>query len=374
MNRETMERLIAIDARMFEHSGIGTYLRNLLAHLATLENEYVFEVICRRREVLGGFAPARFRFVPAKSPIYSLSEQWEIARLARHAQLLHCPHYNAPLLYRGKLVVTIHDLIHLTDPGVRRTLAARFYARPMFHLVARRADCIIANSEFTKQQIVEHLAVSPSKVSVAYLGVNERFRPHDHHEAFLRAASLLGVSRPYILFVGNLKPHKNLKTLLQAFAQIGAHSDFDLELVILGDDRKWKPGLVGESTRLGLGERVIFARHVPYRDLPCVYAAAEILAMPSLIEGFGLPVLEAMACGTPVVCSRAASLPEVAGDAAEYCEPASVDDLAMALERVLRSSQLQVTLRSKGLERAKLFSWEEFARRHCEVYQEALGT
>jgi glycosyltransferase involved in cell wall biosynthesis len=105
-----------------------------------------------------------------------------------------------------------------------------------------------------------------------------------------------------------------------------------------------------------------------------VYAAAEILVMPSLIEGFGLPVLEAMACGTPVVCSRAASLPEVAGEAAEYFEPASVDDLAMAMERVLRSSQLQVTLRSKGLERAKLFSWEEFARRHCEVYREALGT
>ena len=372
MNREKTERVIAIDARMLEHSGIGTYLRNLLARLAATENEYVFEVICRRREVLGGLPSARFRFVPAQSPIYSLREQWEIARLARHAQLLHSPHYNAPLLLRGKLVVTIHDLIHLTDPSFRRTFAAQFYARPMFHLVARRADYIIANSEFTKQQIVERLAVSPSKVSVAYLGVSERFRPRDHNEAFLRAASLMGVSRPYILFVGNLKPHKNLKTLLRAFAQTCAHSDFDLQLAILGDDRKWKPGLVSESTSLGLAERVIFGSHVPYDDLPWVYAAAEILVMPSLIEGFGLPVLEAMACGTPVVCSRAASLPEVAGDAAEYFEPTSVDDLAMAIERVLRSSQFQVTLRSKGLERARLFSWEEFANRHCEVYREAL--
>jgi glycosyltransferase involved in cell wall biosynthesis len=369
-----MERVIAIDARMLEHSGIGTYLRNLLAQLAALENEYVFEVICRHQEVLGGLPPARFRIVPARSPIYSLSEQWEIARLARHAQLLHSPHYNASLLYRGKLVVTIHDLIHLTDPTFRRTLAARFYARPVFNLVARRADCIIANSEFTKQQIVEHLAVSPSKVSVAYLGVSERFRPHDHNEAFLRASSLLGVSRPYLLFVGNLKPHKNVKSLLEAFAQISAHSDFDLQLVILGDDRKWKPGLVDESRSLGLAERVVFAPRVPFQDLPWVYAAAEILVMPSLVEGFGLPVLEAMASGTPVVCSRVASLPEVAGDAAEYFEPASVDDLAMALERVLRSTQFQATLRSKGLERAKLFSWEEFARRHCEVYREALGT
>jgi glycosyltransferase involved in cell wall biosynthesis len=373
MNREKMERVIAIDARMFEHSGIGTYLRNLLAHLAALENEYVFEVICQRREALDGLPPARFRFVAARSPIYSLSEQWEIARLARHAQLLHSPHYNASLLYRGKLVVTIHDLIHLTDPTFRRTLAARFYARPMFHLVARRADCIIADSEFTKQQIVEHLAVSPSKVSVAYLGASERFSPHDHDEAFLRVSSLLGVTRPYLLFVGNLKPHKNVKTLIQAFAQISAHRDSDLQLAILGDDRKWKADLVDESISLGLSERVIFVPHVTLEDLPWVYAAAEMLVMPSSIEGFGLPVLEAMACGTPVVCSRAASLPEVAGDAAEYFEPASVEDLAMAIERVLRSSQFQATLRSKGLERAKLFSWEQFARRHCEVYREALG-
>jgi len=368
-----MERLIAVDARMVDNSGIGTYIRNLLAHLAALENKYVFEVICRRREVLDGLPSARFRFVPARSPIYSLSEQWEIARLARHAQLLHSPHYNAPLLYRGKLVVTIHDLIHLTDPTFRRTLAARFYARPMFNLVARRADRIIANSEFTKQQIVERLAVSPSKVTVAYLGVSERFRPHDHHEAFFRVSPLLDVTRPYILFVGNLKPHKNVKTLIRAFAQICAHGDFDFQLAILGDDRKWKPGLVLESTRLGLAERVRFVPHVPYQDLPWVYAAAEILVMPSSIEGFGLPVLEAMASGTPVVCSRAGSLPEVAGDAAEYCEPASADDLAIAIERVLRSSQLQATLRSKGLERVKCFCWEEFARRHCEVYREALG-
>ena len=373
MNREKMERVIAIDARMLEHSGIGTYLRNLLTQLAAYENEYVFEVITRRREVLRDLPANRFRFVAARSAIYSLSEQWEIARLARHAQILHSPHYNASLLYRGKLVVTIHDLIHLTDPTVGRSLAARFYARPMFNLVARRADCIVANSEFTKQQIVEHLPVSPSKVSVAYLGVSERFRPRDHTEAFRRASSLLGVSRPYILFVGNLKPHKNVNTLIRAFAQICARSDFDHQLAILGDDHKWKAGLVNESMSLGLAERVIFAPHVPYQDLPWVYTAADMLVMPSLIEGFGLPVLEAMACGTPVVCSRAASLPEVAGDAAEYFEPSSVEDLAMAIERILRSSQFQTTLRSKGLERAKLFSWEEFARRHCEVYRQALG-
>jgi glycosyltransferase involved in cell wall biosynthesis len=367
-----MGSLITIDGRMLKSSGIGTYLRNLLENLATIENEHVFNVICRGRELLDGLPPDKFRFVPAQSPIYSVSEQWEIARLARHAQVLHSPHYNAPLGYRGNLVVTIHDLIHVTDPSFKRTLAAWLYARPMFHLVARRAVCIIANSEFTKTQIVEHLEVSPSKVVVVYLGVSDHFCPHDRGQAVLRVSALLGLQRPYILFVGNLKPNKNVKTLVRAFSQIYAHRDFDHQLVILGDDRKWKAGLVNECNKLGIGERVLFAPHVPSEDLPWVYGAAQLLVMPSFIEGFGLPVLEAMACGTPVVCSRAASLPEVAGDAAEYFEPTSTQDLAATLERVLGSRQLQETLRRRGLERAKLFSWHECARRTLDVYRRAL--
>jgi glycosyltransferase involved in cell wall biosynthesis len=244
----------------------------------------------------------------------------------------------------------------------------------MFHLVARKAVCLIANSEFTKKQIVEHLGIPASKVVVTYLGVTDHFRPHDRKQAVLRISSLLGLDRPYVLFVGNLKPHKNVKTLIHAFSRVCAHGGFHHQLVILGDDRKWKAGLVNECAKLGIDAHVLFAPHVPDEDLPWVYGAAELLVMPSLIEGFGLPVLEAMACGTPVVCSRAASLPEVAGDAAEYFEPTSAEDLAATLERLLGSRELQETLRRKGLERVKLFSWEECARRHCRVYRGALGT
>ena len=367
-----MSGIISIDARMLGHSGIGAYIRNLLENLAAFENGSVFEVICRRQGSLAGLPRERFRFVAARSPIYSFREQWEIARLARHAQVLHSPHYNAPLLHRRKLVVTIHDLIHITDPTFKRTLAARFYARPILNLVARRADRIIADSEFTKQQIVEHLAISPAKVTVIYLGVDKHFCPQNRRQAFLRASSLLGLGRPYILFVGNLKPHKNVRTLIQAFSQTCVRRDVDHQLVILGDDPIWKASLVRECEKLGIRERVLFAPQVPYEDLPWVYAGAEILVMPSLIEGFGLPVLEAMACGTPVVCSRAASLPEVAGDAAEYFEPTRLDDLAAALERVLGSSELQETLRCEGLARVKLFSWRECARQTLEVYRKLL--
>ena len=367
-----MPNTITIDARMLESSGIGTYLRHLLESLAAMENEYSFRVIGRQEELFAGLPRGKFQFVAARSPIYSLSEQWEIARLARPCQLLHSPHYNAPLLYRGKLVVTIHDLIHLTDPAFKKTPASRFYARPMFHLVARRADRLIADSEFTKQQIVEHLGVAPQKVVVIYLGVSDRFHPLDPEQACRRASSVLGLERPYLLFVGNLKPHKNVRTLIRAFALLCSQRDFNRHLVILGDDRKWKAALVDECAKLGIGERVLFAPHLPGEELPWVYAAADVLVMPSLIEGFGFPVLEAMACGTPVVCSRAASLPEVAGDAAEYFDPASAEDLAAALQRVLGSSQLRETLRAKGLERARLFSWRECARRTLDVYRSVL--
>jgi glycosyltransferase involved in cell wall biosynthesis len=207
---------------------------------------------------------------------------------------------------------------------------------------------------------------------VVYLGVSDHFSLRDRGQAILRVSSLLGVKRPYILFVGNLKPHKNVKGLIHAFSQICARRDLDHQLLILGDDRKWKAGLVNECEKLGIDEHILFAPHVPYEDLPSVYGAAEILVMPSFIEGFGLPVLEAMACGTPVVCSRAASLPEVGGDAAEYFEPASVDDLATTLERVLESRELQERLRRKGLERVKLFPWRQCAQRTLDVYRTVL--
>ena len=186
------------------------------------------------------------------------------------------------------------------------------------------------------------------------------------------ASSAIELRRPYILYVGTLKPHKNIPTLIRAFALLRGRKEVEQQLLIVGDDPRWKQGLVSLCSQLGIAEYVSFFPHVAQAILPQVYAGADLMAMPSFIEGFGLPVLEAMACGTPVVCSRAASLPEVAGNAAEYFEPTSVDDLAAALERVLGSRELQQTLRWKGLERVKLFSWRECARRTLEVYRSVL--
>jgi glycosyltransferase involved in cell wall biosynthesis len=208
---------------------------------------------------------------------------------------------------------------------------------------------------------------------VIYHGVSSHFRESNHEQAFRAASSELQLRRPYLLYVGTLKPHKNIPTLIRAFALLRGRKQVEQQLLIVGDDPRWKEGLVSLCSQLGIAGHVSFFPHVAHAILPQVYAGADLMVMPSFIEGFGLPVLEAMACGTPVVCSRVASLPEVAGDAAEYFEPTSVEDLAAAMEGVLSSTERQAELRRRGLERVKLFSWEECARRHCEVYRNLLA-
>jgi glycosyltransferase involved in cell wall biosynthesis len=367
-----MERVVAIDARMLGFSGIGTYIQNLLENYARMDCDLSFRLACPLEESVREFGSDRFTWIRADAPIYSLRKQWQIPRVAKGSDLLHCPHYNIPCFYRGRLLVTIHDLTHIMDRTFRRTLASLVYARPMLAIASRKADHIITVSEFTKRQIVDRLRVPPEKVTVIYHGVSSHFRVCDRDEAFRAASSALQLRRPYLLYIGALKPHKNIPTLIRAFALLRGRRKVEHQLLIVGDDPKWKEGLVSLCSQLGIAGHVSFFPHVAHAILPEVYAAADLMVMPSFIEGFGLPVLEAMACGTPVVCSRAASLPEVGGDAVEYFEPPSVEDLAAAMEGVLSSTERQAELRRKGLERSKLFSWEECARRTLEVYRKVL--
>jgi len=306
-------------------------------------------------------------------PTYTLGEQLAVPWAAKGCDLLHIPHYNAPLLHRGPLLVSILDLIHITDPVYGRSLRSWVYARPMLNLVARKAEHIVTLSEYSKAQIVERLGVQPEKITAIYCGVNGKFRCLDRKEAYAAVSEALGIQEPYLLFVGSLKPHKNISTLLQAFMLLRQRHDISQRLLIVGEDARWKSLLLEECSRLGIQGSTTFVPYVAQELLPKVYAGADLLVMPSTIEGFGLPVLEAMASGTPVVCSRAASLPEVAGDAALYFDPTSVEELAEKIEKLLSSRDLQESLRAKGLERAKQFTWEESTRKHVELYQRLLG-
>lgn len=366
-----MKNRLSIDARWLE-GGIGTYTRQLLAGLAEIENEFDVHAIVRRRDadVISKWCG---QVTVVETRIYTLREQLDIARAARGCDLLHVPHYNAPLMHRGPLLISIHDLIHITDPCYRGTFKSWAYARPVLRLAARSAAHIVTVSEYSKAQIVERLGVPASKVTTIHNGVHESFRCVPREEAFQAASQFIGFNEPYILYVGSLKPYKNISCLFRAFASARSRHRIRHKLLIVGDDSRWKEPLLEECSRLGLSGTVSFLCHAPAELLPKIYAAADLLVMPSRIEGFGLPVLEAMACGTPVICSRAASLPEVGGDAVLYFDPANSEELATMIESLLESRDLKDLLRAKGIERARHFTIKDSVQRHMQLYRQLLA-
>jgi glycosyltransferase involved in cell wall biosynthesis len=366
-----MERTLTIDARWLE-GGLGTYTRQLLAGLAKQNHGFAVHAIVRRQDA-ALIEQWCNRVTVVDAHIYSLREQIEIAREARGCSLLHVPHYNAPLFHRGPLLLSIHDIIHITDPASKNSAKAWMYARPVLQLAARKAEHIVTVSDYSRAQIIERIGISPSKVSTIYNGVNGRFSKIDRQEAAEAVYKFAGVRSPYILYVGNLKPHKNVSRLLQAYAVLRKRIRAAPELLIVGDDARFRKALLEERLRLGIQDSTYVVPFVPEELLPQIYAAAEVLVMPSRIEGFGLPVLEAMSCGTPVICSRAASLPEVGGDAVLYFDHSSTEELAATLQRLLESTDLQESSRVKGLERAKGFTLEESVRKHVQVYRRLLA-
>ncbi|HET9177845.1 MAG TPA: glycosyltransferase family 1 protein [Terriglobia bacterium] len=363
---------LTIDARIWK-AGIGTYTLNLLRAMRGVNGGMRISAIVRAEaaDAISGLCD-EIRVVDA--PIYTLKEQIQIPAAARGSDLLHVPHYNVPALYRGPMVVTIHDLTHVTEPGYRNSANAWLYSRPMLKIAAKKALQVITDSEHSKQRIVERLGVKPEKVSAIYLGLGPQFRLLDREKAADDVENALLISRPYLLYVGSLKPHKNLGALLRAFALLRSRGHMNHALLLAGDDRKRRRGVLDDCARLGITGAV---RHIPWVSenlLPQLYAAAELVVMPSTSEGFGLPVAEAMACGTPVVCSNAASLSEVGGDAVEYFDPYSVEDMAAAIERVLDSPARRAEMGEKGLRQAAKFTWEECARKHLEVYRRVLAS
>ena len=366
-----MRKIVTMDARWLV-GGIGTYTRNLLREFHRQENAFDVQAIAR---TLDSEAIRKFcsDVTLIDAPIYTVREQFLIPKATRSSDLLHVPHFNAPLLHRGPLIVSIMDVIHLSSPSYRNNISTFCYARPMLNAVARKAEHVVTVSAFSRQQIVNTLGIPESKISVIPCGVSQEFFEPSSPANSIQVARHLGIRAPYLLYVGNLKPHKNVHTLLRAFAQLRKRGAAHYSLVILGDDTRWKSSVVDKLNRLGIQDSTTIVPHVPQSLLPKLYAAADLLVMPSTVEGFGLPVLEAMACGTPVIASNAASLPEVAGDAALYFDPASSEDLALQIEHMLSSTELRVILQRRGIQRAKQFTWQQSAWRHMELYNRILG-
>ncbi len=310
--------------------------------------------------------------VPADRPPLRIA--WEQSLLPLHARrgridLLHGPVNVAPLLARCPTVVTVHDLAFLRVPG-GLTSHRRRYLTAATRASVRRARRVIAVSASTKRDVVELVGVPPERVVVIPLAADERFRPlPDDVLARFRAEQRL--TCPFILYVGTLEPRKNVPVLLRAFAAIA--KAFPHELILVGAEGWLTSEIHTTLADLRLGDRVRLAGYGDPAALPGWYGAADLLVYPSRFEGFGLPPLEAMACGTPVIVSNATSLPEVGGDAVLTIDPDDIAGLAAAMRRVLTDPALAAGLRARGLARAATFSWERTARETVRVYREALA-
>jgi glycosyltransferase involved in cell wall biosynthesis len=354
---------LAIDARMLQHSGIGTYLRNLLPRLIPLHRGgHVHllgdEEFLRRLPWTQGGA---LSFVDCRSPIYSIREQIALPRLIPgDCGLFWSPHFNVPMLYRGPLLVTIHDILHVAMPRYMPGLHKRLYARALLTAVRRKASAVICDSRFTADELMRVVGVPASKIEVIHLGVDEAW--------FAVAERTSPEEKPYFIFVGNVKAHKNVAGLVNAFGRVA--DKIPHHLVIVGKKEGFITGdRTVEASAAELGERVKFTGHVDDALLRRYVASAQALVLPSFYEGFGFPPLEAMACGCPAIVSDRASLPEVCGDAALYCNPDDVEDIAARMLEVAGNEALRAQLREKGLARAREFTWDRCARETLAVIE-----
>jgi glycosyltransferase involved in cell wall biosynthesis len=279
------------------------------------------------------------------------------------------PYYKRPLIAPCPVVVTIHDLFFIGYPGRPRPVYDAVMTRAA-RLYARGAAAIIADSEHSRRAIVARLGIAAERIAVIPVGLGPEFRPAAPSPA---QRERYGLGAAYALYVGNFLPHKNLPRLLRAWAALAGPLRASHRLVLAGGSAAGRPALAAQAAALGLADRVIFAGVVDDADLPALYGGAAAVVLPSLEEGFGLPALEAMACGAPVIASRRGALPEVVGDAGVLVEPEDEGALAAALARVLGGELDRATLRRAGLARAAGFSTEHTAGRVVDLLLATAG-
>jgi glycosyltransferase involved in cell wall biosynthesis len=364
---------VAIDARKLHDFGIGTYIRNLLRQLARLDSDTEYILLTRDTDlgIAATLAP-NFRAVPERAGNYSIGEQlhipWVVHR--ERADVFHAPHYVLPAAVPSRSVVTIHDCIHLMFPQYLRNRAAYLYARAAMWTAVRRSDRILTVSEASKRDILHFFNVRADKIVVAHNAIDDHFWMPPSEEQVERVRERYQLHHRFVLYVGNIKPHKNLVRLIEAFSALRSGGLDDVKLLIIGDEISKLPALRRAVHQYKLHKHVRFLGYVDDETLSILYRLAAVFVFPSLYEGFGLPPLEAMACGTPVVTSNLSSLPEVTGGAAILVDPYDVESIVDGIRRVLDDPALAAEMRLKGRVRARQFSWEESVRKTRQVYTE----
>jgi glycosyltransferase involved in cell wall biosynthesis len=367
---------VAIDARKLHDFGIGTYVRNLLRQLARQGGADTFVIFCgpADTEFIRSLGP-QFEPQVERAGNYSVREQISLPLALRRARVdvFHAPHYVVSPLVSCPTVVTIHDCIHLRFPQYLPNRAAYLYARAFMTIAARRARRVLTVSHASKDDILRYLKVPEAKVEVIYNAPDERLATPPTEDEIGRVRERFLLTSPFVLYTGNIKPHKNVDRLIEAFSILRRRGVDGVKLLIIGDEMSKYPNLRRLVHRFQLHQQVRFLGFVPDATLAVLYRLAAVFVFPSLYEGFGLPPLEAMASGTPVITSNVSSLPEVVGDAALLIDPMDAGAVADGMARVLGDAALRAELIRRGHERVKAFSWERSVARTREVYAEVAG-
>jgi glycosyltransferase involved in cell wall biosynthesis len=364
--------LLSLD-ETYRGAGINWYIRNLLTHLPRVDHDNRYTAFIGDRRFTSSGLALKLSRLPTSRPVVRIFWEQVVQPFALRREgvdLLHALAFVTPLLSPCPSVVTVYDLSFLLYPESFKR-AKRFYLGLFTRLSARRARRVIAISKSTKRDVVRLLGVPPGKVEVVYCGIDEVFRPLTEDQV-ITFRSKRGLPERFILFVGTIEPRKNVTRLIEAFASLQTCQPANLKLVIGGAKGWFYEDVFARVEELGLEGAVIFPGYIPVSELPLWYNAAELFVYPSLYEGFGLPLLEALACGTPVVTANTSSLPEVVGEAGLTVDPFDVEGLAEALRRALGDEALCQEMRERGLKRAKGFSWTKTARETVQVYRRAM--
>ena len=374
---------IAVDIRRMYEFGLATYVRNVVRTLGRVDtvNEYILVGSAARFEKLGTL-PENFHFHPLQNPEATFANYLEMHRAmnALEVDLIHVPHtFWRPLITKAPFVITVHDLLDYmyrarTSNGMRRSIHS-YMTRQVMHHAAR----IFAVSKFTKRDVARYFNVSPDKIEVVYNALDESFmRGHstDAEQAMIRGR--YQVDSPFLLYTGRISPHKNVARIIEAFsalkAELAKEGTYpDLKLIIIGDEVSKNPDIRRAVIRSGMQHEVRFLGYVSIDVLRIFFDMAKVFVFPSLYEGFGLPPLEAMAHGTPVVASNTSALPEVVGNAAMMVNPENVFEISRALQRVLTDQSLRERMKAAGLEQVQRFSWDTSVRRMLDVYEQVVA-
>ncbi|MEA3369386.1 MAG: glycosyltransferase family 1 protein [Candidatus Ratteibacteria bacterium] len=370
---------IGIDARWIfpKISGIGAYSRRLIENLARIDKENQYFIFSNNPGLIEKYklvSKPNFSLVEfshsANSPVNQFLLPPQCQRLG--LEVYHSPHFFTSTRLSSKLVVTIHDLIPLCfphfTPRAKKVKFLRLF-KYILQRVSRKADKIITISEHSKKDLVDALQVREDKIEVIYNGVSSVYRPIPSESVRKRLGGVIPESSQVFLFVGRFDPYKNIVGLIKSFNDLKQEGDPELKLVIVGEEDTRYPEAPRLVKDLGLEKEVILTGYLEEEELVYWYNRAAAFILPTFYEGFGLPIVEAFACGCPVITSNVASVPEVAGDAAMLIEPGSQTALTEAMRRILRDAPFKENLRQKGLARAQLFSWEKTAKGVLEVYK-----